>query len=56
MSSSDAMSKALSVYFQYVNKRAAHVKIDRVSVGVNLVRSKSLISLVVGWLSITGAS
>ena len=28
MSSSEAMSEASSVYFQYVNERAAHVKID----------------------------
>ena len=48
MSSSDAMFEALSVCFQYVNEQAAHVKIDCVS------RSKSLISLVVGWLSTTG--
>ena len=47
MSSSDAMFEALSVYFHYVNERAAHVKIDRVDLG----RSKYLISLVVGWLS-----
>ena len=31
MSSSDAMFEAPSVYIQYVNKRAAHVKIDCVS-------------------------
>ena len=31
MSSSDAMFEASSVYFQYVNGRAAHVKIDRIS-------------------------
>ena len=31
MSSSEVMFEALSVYFQYVNERAAHVKIDRVS-------------------------
>ena len=31
MYSSDAMFVASSVYFQYVNERAAHVKIDRVS-------------------------
>ena len=31
MSSSDAMFEAASMYFQYVNQRAAHVKIDRVS-------------------------
>ena len=33
MSSSDAMFEASSVYFQYVNKQAANVKIDRVSRG-----------------------
>ena len=31
MSSSEAMFEALSVYLQYVNERADHVKIDRVS-------------------------
>ena len=31
MSSSNAMFEASSVCFQYVNERAAHVKIDRVS-------------------------
>ena len=31
MSSSDAMFEALSVYFQCVIDRAAHVKIDRFS-------------------------
>ena len=31
MSSSDSIFEALSVYFQYVNERAAHVKKDRVS-------------------------
>ena len=31
MSSSDGMFEASSVYFQYVNERAAHVKIDSVS-------------------------
>ena len=31
MSSSDDMFEASSVYFQYENERAAHVKIDRVS-------------------------
>ena len=39
------MLEALSMYFQYVNERAAHVKIDLVS--INLGRSKSLISLAV---------
>ena len=50
MSSSDAMFEASSVYFQYLNERAAHVKIDCASLGVDLGRSKSLISLVVGWI------
>ena len=31
MSSSDAKFEASSVYFQDVNERAAHTKIDRVS-------------------------
>ena len=31
MSSSVAMFEASSVYFQYVNERADHVKIDRAS-------------------------
>ena len=31
MSSSDAMFEASSVYFENVNERDAHVKIDRVS-------------------------
>ena len=31
MSSSDAMFEASCMYFQYVNYRAAHVKIDHVS-------------------------
>ena len=31
MSSLDAMFEALPVYFQNVNERADHVKIDRVS-------------------------
>ena len=42
MSSSDAIYEASSVYFQYVNERVAHVKIDRVA----LHCSNSLISLV----------
>ena len=51
----DAMFEALSVYFRYVNERAAHVKIGIVfPIGVNLGHSKSLISLVFGWLSTTG--
>ena len=49
MSSLNAMFEASSVYFQYVNEDAAHVEIDRGS-----RRSKSLISLVVEWLSTTG--
>ena len=52
MSSSDALFEASSVYFQYVNERAALVKIDLV--GVDLGCSKSQISLVFGWLSING--
>ena len=31
MSSLDAMFEASSVYFQFVNEQAAHLKIDRVS-------------------------
>ena len=31
MSSSDGMFETSSMYFQYVNERAAYVKIDRVS-------------------------
>ena len=55
MSSSDAMFEASSVYVQYVNERAAHVKKNPVfPVGVDLGRSKFLITLVVGWLSTTG--
>ena len=42
------MFEASSVYFQYVNERAA------IPVGVDLGRSKSLISLVVEWFSTTG--
>ena len=33
MFSSDAMFEASSVYFQYVNKQAAHVEMDHVSRG-----------------------
>ena len=54
MSSLDDVFEASPGYFQYVNERAAHVKIDHVSIGVNLGHSKSLISLVVGWFSTTG--
>ena len=57
MSSSDAMFEASSKYFQYVNERDVYVKIDRVfPISVELGRSKSLISFVVGWLSTTGVS
>ena len=35
MSSSNAMFEASSVYFQYVNERAAHVKLDRASPSVS---------------------
>ena len=38
------MFEVSSVYFQCVNERAAHVKIDR---GVDLDHSKSLISLII---------
>ena len=54
MSLLDATFEASSAYFQYVNKQAAHVKIDHVSRQVDLGHSKSLISLVDGWLSTTG--
>ena len=56
MSSLDAMFEASLVYFQFVNKRSALVKIDRgmFPVGVNLGQSKSLISLYVRWLSTIG--
>ena len=54
MSSSDAMFEASSVYFQYVNERAAHVKIDRVSRRCRPGRNKSVNSVFVGWVSTTG--
>ena len=54
MSSSGAMFEASSVYFQYGNERAAHLKIDRVSCRVDLGRNESLISHVVGWFSTAG--
>ena len=44
-SSSDAMFEDSSLCFQYVNKRAAHVKSRLFQVGVDLGRSKALISL-----------
>ena len=54
MSSSDAMFEAWSVCLQHLNERGAHVKIDRFPFGVDLGRSKSLISLAVGGFSTTG--
>ena len=54
MSSSDAMFEASSVYFQYVNERAAHIKIDSFYPLVSTWAVVNLISLVVGWLSTTG--
>ena len=48
------MFEASSVYFQCVNERDAHVKIDRVSRWCRPGYSKSLISLVIGCLSTTG--
>ena len=44
MSTLDTMFEASSVYFQHVNERAAHVKIDRVSICVDLGLSISNIS------------
>ena len=43
------MFEASSVYFQYVNERAAHVKLTVFPFGVDLGCSKSFISHVVGW-------
>ena len=54
MSSSGAVFEVSSVYFQYVNEHAAHVKIDRVSGRCRPGRSKSLIALFVVWFSTTG--
>ena len=48
------MFETSPVYFQCVNERAAHVKIDRVSRWFDLGQSKSPISLVIGCLSTTG--
>ena len=48
------MFEASSVYFLCVNERAAHVKIDMFPIVVDLGRSKSLISLEIGWLSTPG--
>ena len=47
------MFEASSVHFQSVNERAAHVKIDRVSLCVDVDCSKSLVCLVIGCLSTT---
>ena len=47
MASSVAMFEAFFAYFQYVNARAGHVKIDRVSGQCRPGPSKSVISLVV---------
>ena len=47
------MFEASSVYFQCVNERVAHVKVDDVSRRVDLDRGKSPFSHVVGWLSTT---
>ena len=54
MPSSDSMFDASSAYFKNVDEGAAHVKVDRVSVSVDLGRSKSPVSLVNGWFSTTG--
>ena len=54
MSSLDAMVEFSSVYFQYVNVRAAHVKIDLDSVGVDLGHSNTLIPPVVGRFRLLG--
>ena len=53
------MFEASSVYFQYVNEGAAHLKKDLVIQGlypvdINLGRSKSLISLIIGCHSTSG--
>ena len=54
--SSDAMFETFFCVYQYVNERAAHVKINVIPVGVDLGSSNSLISHVVGWFSTTGVS
>ena len=46
--------KYSSIYFQYLNELDAHVKIDCVPIGVDHGRSKSPISLVVGWFLTSG--
>ena len=48
LSSSEAMFEASSVYFQYINERAAHVKKDVFPVAVDLGSGRTLISIVVG--------
>ena len=45
MSSSDAMFEALSVYFQYANERAAHVKKTVFPISVDQGHSKFLLLL-----------
>ena len=48
------MFEASSVYFQYVNEQAAHVKKGLcLPVGLHLGGCKSQCSLVVGWFSTT---
>ena len=54
MSSLDAMFEGSSVYFQYVNEPAAHVKIDQVPVGVDLGCSKFLYLLLSGGFRLLG--
>ena len=54
MSSSEAMFETFfCVFFQYVNERAAHVKIGHDPVDLGLGRSNFLISPIVGWFSTT---
>ena len=48
------MFEALSMYFQCVNDRATYVKLERVSRWCQAGPSKSLISLVIRYLSTTG--
>ena len=54
MFSSDAIFEASSVYFQYVNEQAAHVKEDCFPSVSTWAAVNLLISLAVGWLSTTG--
>ena len=48
MSSSDGMFEALSVYFRYVNERAARVKIDHISRRWAVVNLQFLAPLAIG--------